>query len=421
MIASLKDSFGKKSSRLLSLREFHEGYEWCSEAARSILKADQATALELSGIYGLVADHIDVPREYETAVESVLGDKLQYMVVRAAEDGIKAIDYLKTSSAGRGSFIPLEVRNNVNGVDSISQGEAVKLIDTIQVKTDFKSIADYLLGDVLLIPSLHAGISMWRRNGFSGTMVTPEGDIISQYGVLTGGKNGNGSGNGGSLLKNKREMNELQTDIEQISLRLDNETGSKDRLEAGIGDWEDELQEIRSQMRDLEIRTNSKKKDIERYENEMKWVEERLGVLNYNRENLAREESEARTRIESLKEELAANERSSGEMTSGIVALSATWEEARARLESLEKGLTEKRILLASIEEKRNADQKALSRLEADIENLSSEIDSRLLDTRQCEKEASELTVRIAGTRKRSGRFTATTKRSRPTSPGKRN
>jgi len=37
--------------------------------------------------YGLVADHIDVPRNTKTAVEAVLGEKLQYIIVKKQEDG----------------------------------------------------------------------------------------------------------------------------------------------------------------------------------------------------------------------------------------------------------------------------------------------------------------------------------------------
>ncbi len=60
--------------------------------------------------YGVVADHINVPREYESAVEAVLGDKLQYVVVKNQEEGVRAIDYLKSYQLGRGSFVPVELR-----------------------------------------------------------------------------------------------------------------------------------------------------------------------------------------------------------------------------------------------------------------------------------------------------------------------
>lgn len=393
-ISSIKDDLGKKSARLLSLKEFQDSYEWCNEGARSILKANEEARLSCSGIYGLVADHISVPREYETAVEAVLGEKLQYLVVKEAEDGIKAIDYLRSSAAGRGSFVPLEVRNNLNGLSSIGRMDGVtKLIDKINVQDDFKPIADYLLGDALLIANLNTGISLWRRNGFSGTMVTPDGDLISQYGVLTGGNGGNGDS---GLLKNKREISELHLEIEQLTKSLDSETAGRDRIETNMGDWEDDLQEVRSEMRDLEIKVNSKKKDIERFENEMKWIEQRLDVLLFNRENLNKEEQQAGEKIRSYQSELSANEVENVGIATEIASLTQMWGDLRSRLESVDKDLTEKRILLASVEEKRNSDSKSLARLKADIANIASEIDLRIIDTENCEKEILELTSRIA-------------------------
>jgi len=107
---------------------------------------------------------------------------------------LKAINYLKNYSLGRGSFVPLEVRNH--GLNDPYQDhghlkDAVRLIDQVHVSEDFKGIADYLLGDVLLISSLPSGITLWKQNGFRGTFVTPDGDIINPHGVLTGG---NGTG-----------------------------------------------------------------------------------------------------------------------------------------------------------------------------------------------------------------------------------
>ena len=393
-IAALKDDLGKKSARLLSLQEFQDSYEWCNEGARSILKAKDEARLSCAGIYGLVADHISVSPEYETAVEAVLGEKLQYMVVQEAEDGIKAIDYLKHNASGRGSFVPLEVRNNLNGVNSIAHlNGVVKLIDVIRVQENFRSIADYLLGDALLVTNLHTGVALWRRNGFSGTMVTPEGDLISAYGVLTGGKGGN---NGSGLLKNKREINELHQEIERITQALNSATAGRGRIENNIGDWDAELQEVRTEMRDLEIKVNSRKKDVERFENEMRWIEQRLSVLLFNRDNLSKEEREAIEKIESSKIELLANDRENEAIAAEIASLAQLWEELRSRLDSVEKDLTEKRILLASVEEKRNADIKTLSRLKADIENFTSEIDQRILDTETCEREGLDLASRIA-------------------------
>jgi len=288
-IVYLKEEKGKKTARLSSLKEFHEGYLWCSEATRSIMK-DKDQILAFGAVHGLVADHVEVPREYEVAVEAVLGEKLQYVVVRSQEDGIQAIDYLKANSTGRGSFIPLEVRGRAAAETPGYLAGAVKLIDRVKVKEDFQKIADYLLGDVLLIPNLETGLSLWRRNGFSGTFVTPDGDIITPHGVLMGG---NGAGTESSLLRNKREISELEQELERFEAHLDEENVRRDGLRDGIRQGEEELERIKTEQRGLELSLHNGLKDIEGLEKEVGWVEKRLNVLRFNRDNLVAEGAQA--------------------------------------------------------------------------------------------------------------------------------
>ena len=131
------------------MRELQESYAWCSDGTKSIMQAKKVASPDMlpgETCLGLVADVLDVPREYETAVESVLGEKLQYMVVRSQRDGMLAIDYLKSSSSGRGTFVPLEVRNHNYGSAAEYLKDAVRLIDVVNVHQGFEKIADYLLG-----------------------------------------------------------------------------------------------------------------------------------------------------------------------------------------------------------------------------------------------------------------------------------
>ena len=50
----------------------------------------------------------------------------------------------------------------------ITSAGAVRLIDQVRVPEDFKGIADYLLGDVLLIPNLPNGIISMEAKRIQG-------------------------------------------------------------------------------------------------------------------------------------------------------------------------------------------------------------------------------------------------------------
>ena len=344
---------------------------------------------------GLVADHIRVPREYETAVEAVLGEKLQYVVVKDQTDGVRAIDYLKSSSLGRGSFVPLEVRPHASAGSAFEHlREAVPLIERITVQEDYRAIVNELLGDVLLIPSLGSGISLWQQNGFCGTFVTPEGDIISPSGILTGG-----SGNGGgerSLLRNRREIAELTEEVATLPAELQEEQEDKKRTASLIAQWDEELLRLRSQLHLTELRINGLRKDVERFEGEMRQVADRLKVLDFNRENLRSEAAEAREKIARHEAEMKALEDREAALNEAMAVDRERGESLRADLEEREGTLTEQKIRLASLEEKREADLKTLARLETSLADHSREIAARIADAEACEREAQTLAAQIA-------------------------
>jgi len=395
-ISEKKEKTSKKASRLSSLKELQESYAWCSEGTKSIMKAQKAgntDTMPRETFLGLVADVLDVPEQYEMAVESVLGEKLQYVVVESQRDGVKAIDYLKKASLGRGSFVPREVRNHSNGSGADYLKESVRIIDMVTVHQGFEKIAHYLLGDVLLIPNLMSGISLWERNGFRGTFVTSEGDIINPHGVLTGGSRTNGEK---SLLRTKREIAVLEEEVSQLQTLLEEETKKKKETASLILQWEEELLQLRSVIRNLEFQIIGKQKDVQRFEGEIKGIEQRIKILDFSCENLQSEESGIAEEMNTIKCDIASSETREETINDMISSLQEKWDSMKAEAEQQDESLTKSKILLTSLEEKRNADLKTIERLDADRANTSREIDVRIKGLEQSEHDVEDVTNQIA-------------------------
>jgi chromosome segregation protein len=394
-IAAIKEGIGRKSSRLNSLKEFQERYEGCQDGVRSLMALepqDVTEGLSRDTFCGLVADHMEVPRQYETAVEAVLGERLQYLIVKQQEDGLRAIDYLKNYSLGRGSFVPLEVRQHESGNDVADYDHlagAVRLIDQVRVPEDFRGIADYLLGDVLLIPSLPNGISLWKQNGFRGTFVTPEGDLINPQGVLTGG---NGRNDGTSLLRNRREISELQAELAELEASLQKETADRKKAGTLIVEWEEESRRLRTECHRMELEAAGKIKDMERFEDELKRLEQRIRVLDFNREQAGMEEGEAAQRIQNIRQELAACEDREKDLNEQMTALQAQWDALRTDLEKASASLTEEQVLLGSLEEKRESALQIQQRLDQDQHLRTAEMEARIRDVQAGEDQIRALT-----------------------------
>ncbi len=390
----LKEELGKKTSRLASLREFQNRYEWCDAGTRSIIRAGAEAGLSLDSVHGLVADHIEVPREYEVAVEAALGERLQYVVVKSQEEGIRAIDYLKTRTAGRSSFVPLRVRASALDVESNETLRGTtRLLDVVRVKEEFRSIAEYLLGDTLLVTDLQSGIALWERNGFRGTLVTPDGDMISPHGVLTGGSRA--STEESSLLSRKREIAELEKDASRLEGRLREETQNRSVLADRIASMEDNWEAGRDAVREAELELQGRKKDVERFENELKWIQQRVGVIRFNRETLLAEEQEAAAKLAATEREIETADVRCLEINNRLGETQQRWQAAKADLEGKDALLTEARVALVSLEEKRNADIKALERLRESLRTLAVEVETRLQNLGEADRNREELTAKI--------------------------
>ena len=103
-------------SRHTTLKKMQENFEWYKDGVQAIMKkatrqstdnTDDADADALNGVLGLMADIIESSPTYSTAIESVLGESLQYVLVENQTAGVRAIDYLHASRSGRCGFIPI--------------------------------------------------------------------------------------------------------------------------------------------------------------------------------------------------------------------------------------------------------------------------------------------------------------------------
>jgi len=388
-IEAIREEESRKSARYHSMKEVQEHYEWCSDGVKLLMTKGRQESLSAETVIGLVADHIQVPKQYEAAVEAVLGDKLQYVLVRSQEDGARAIDYLKSHHLGRGSFVPLKVRQTRYGqVDAGHLKEAVRLIDEVKVPDDLKDVADYLLGDVLVIPTLDDGIVLWRKNGFMGTFVTPEGDMISPHGVLSGGSNGSTEK---SLLKNKRETVELEAELQELSRRLREEIEKKSSLRRTLNASEDELDKLRTDIHRLEIRVAGVGKDLERFEENARLIDQKLQILDYERESHRSEIHTGSEQIEQATKDLMGLEEMEMQTNDILSDLQEKLQVLKAEIESGERDLTANRIQLVSTEQKRSADLVSVARLESSLEDIARQEAAQQEDIIDLDRQVAEL------------------------------
>ncbi len=285
-------------SRLESLEQIQRNYEGFHRGVRAIMREEQ----HADGVLGVVADVIDIPQQYERAVAAVLGDRLQYVIVRGADEGIGAVDLLRREASGRGSFIPLEPRAMpLNGAASMN-GTSRRLLDLVQFDDSFRGVAESLLGEVVLVPDLESAVGLWRKNGVYVTLVTPEGDVVDPSGVITGGSDRPIEE---EILARRREIDELRTAAAGLAERQAGVREELERLSAAIAATESALKALGEGVHDLTVRIVSAEKDVERLDFERPQCTSRRDVARYEIEALQNEDRTAATEVEALRTRLA--------------------------------------------------------------------------------------------------------------------
>ncbi|MFH1479969.1 MAG: chromosome segregation protein SMC [Pseudomonadota bacterium] len=243
-------------SRLASLRSLTENFEGYKLGVRTIMKAQDLEARRDGRIIGLVADVLQVEPKFEQALEAVLGDKLQYVIVERQKDGKEAVDYLKIKAKGRCSFIPLADLHGMEKADFRHNGHPL-LREVVSVSDSYKTLVNTLLGDAALVPDLDQAISEWGRNGKDQCLVTMDGDMVDRDGVITGGKLVHSSH---GILARKREIRELEERFAQCKKAVEGHTG---KLEGTTLELEKESDNM-MQLTEEKTRCQEKLNDLDK-------------------------------------------------------------------------------------------------------------------------------------------------------------
>jgi chromosome segregation protein len=280
-------------SKLNTLKKMEDNFEWYRDGVKAIMKPQSTDGPSISPevsakIIGLMADIIEVKPTFETAVEAVLGDALQYIIVKDQGAGLKAIDYLQSSSAGRSGFIPVSAVKRVDKDQADSAVSGQLLLKQITVKSGYEPIVEALLGHVVFTEDMAEAIEMYNRNGESKTIVTKNGDVVSPQGILVGGSKDKLNG----ILTKKQELK----DLSRRSIKLDGKL-EKARLDQSA--LESEARHLESQLQQLtEKKNNASKAEIEaekelvRATEELKNANRHLEIITLEKEQLQGEASD---------------------------------------------------------------------------------------------------------------------------------
>lgn len=395
-LGELKLKHQETKSRISSLETLQKNYEGYQDGVRAIMLKRRENAA-LDGICGLVADVIESSETLEKALTAVLGERIQYIIVQSHDEGLEAIDYLKRESSGRGTFIPREFHKKQQRPLLVSEPEVVgPLLERVSVREGYSEIAEFLIGDVVVVRDLKSGLDLWRRNGFSNTLVTLEGEVIDPMGVVSGGSL---QSLDGGVLSQKRSLRELQASMPQIEADLQ----EADAVLAGIkkAAEETEAQKVgrTEESRRLDLDRVRLEHEILEAGREIVRAREALDLLAEERNDLLGASSKLEQTLEDLDREIERRlrERSEGEVS--LEGKQAVWAQMGSDLTEVEKVVTESRMRSVALGEKKQSANSTLERQILSRQELLNQIRARHLEIERAVEKRTELDGTIERTR----------------------
>ena len=372
-----KNNFISRHKLLLEMEKEGQGY---GHGVREVLRRKEQG--ELTGIVGTVAQIMEVPREYETAVEVVLGGSLQHLVMENEQSARKAIAWLKKHNRGRVTFLPLDTVKGSVKRESPPSGKGVigRLSELIHYKDSYQGIMEYLLGRTWLVENLAIAVEIGKETGFRYRLVTLDGETVNPGGSLTGGST---KAFHSSILGRKRNIEELQEKIKgQEALFREGEKREAE-LEVAVQEARQQWEEIKERIQGLRLREVEVSTVLDRWRADKGRHEAETVNLELEIKEVSNERESLFQSVEKLSEEKKVLEE---KKTVCLAQLEELQEKTQKRqLEKLKKNeeLTQLRIEAATVEAKLAAYRKEenyylvrLSQLEQQIREKTEEIEN---------------------------------------------
>ncbi|MGM0452708.1 MAG: chromosome segregation protein SMC [Thermodesulfobacteriota bacterium] len=363
-VNALSNDRSKLKSKRNVLRKMDTNFEWYKDGVKAVMqhKGGNGSSAEDGGdsrserIVGIMAEIIEPEPGYEHAVEAVLGEALQYILVTDQAAGAEYIHFLRTENAGRCGFIPVENGTNPAPDAGKTSESNAALENHVTICDGYAPMLNGLLSGIAVADDFDAALQLWhRRNGFQ-TIVTKDGDVISDKGIMVGGSKDKLAG----ILEKKQEIRQLESDLADIDDRLAAEKETQQRLESEVKELENTLSSLTEKKYKLDEEAMEAEKSLYKNAEQLKHARRQLEIATLEQKRLEGEKDD-------IKNEIAEHDSALSEVSKDIGAVEAeieTYNEQIATLNEQIKTFDNKQMDL----------KLDLTRLTAELENAQSTV-----------------------------------------------
>jgi chromosome segregation protein len=389
----------------LEARAEQDGDSSFGRAVSTVLNAD------VDGVHGAVARLGSVAPDYATACETAAGGRMANVVVDDDAVGQRCIEYLKSRSAGRATFLPLTEMDD-RGVPSVPDRPGVVdfAYDLVDFDPEYAGVFSYVLGDTLVVENIDTARDLMGRH----RLVTLDGDLVEKTGAMTGGSGGGSrysfSGGKGRLqrvaetietLEDDRQT--LREDLRDVAERIDDARDRRSEAAEALADVEADLEAARERRETIRDETAETDEELASARDRREAIDDEMAAVDADIEALDETIAAVEDEIQELEAELADSR--VPELTAEAESIEDEIDDLQRRLDDLEGDRNEleleKEYAEESIEDlhetveaaqnRKAAAETDIDELETRIEEREDELDEKRAEVLEIEEELSEL------------------------------
>lgn len=221
--------------------------------------------------FELVADLFSTSEELSIALEAVLGDAVNFIVVDTIVDAKKVFEILKSDKKGKTTVVPLELLSKTD-----SEPIDGSLYFEVKCAAKYDALKKLLLGNARLYESIDQALEQTLpHSGFIG--VTRMGELIHHGGII---RSGSAQKNEGLRVGLQDRIKNLEHQLEQNDLQIDDfkgqlEASQQKRNQLPVESLLQKVKDADRHLRTTENRQNSFNARKQVYERNLNDVQDR--------------------------------------------------------------------------------------------------------------------------------------------------
>jgi len=267
----------EKTRHVKLLEALEKNLEGFSQSVKIVMQ--QKSSGELPGIHDPVSRLINVPYQFNLAVEMALGSAMQNIVTSNEDDAKRAIMFLKQKDVGRLTFLPLSIiKGKMLQEPSLSSckgyiGIASALCDC---KDIYREAVNSLLGRIIVAENLNCALEIAKKYNYKYKVVTLDGQVVNAGGSMTGGSARKKSGllsRGYEIEQSKKQMSQLLEESETAKKNYQKAVEAFTRTEKSLFDLKEAYSESVQRFSRHEVVYKACKNEIEASKESIKLLE----------------------------------------------------------------------------------------------------------------------------------------------------